>query len=529
MKKLLSILALLLCVVMVFTSCSGKGKDNDDDKNNNENGTLVYDADADIAVFVANWNAAINAEQPEMNYEDMIDTIFSDLLEKYPISLTDVKVDGEELGFAVVLDSEKAYLNIDGTTIYGKYAISDRQFDLLLAADMDGTKNVEAGFVSISLEEIFNELDNMGAEITMPEIKLPELSAEDFKDNGDRTYTLSRDAFDEILEVYIDAVFEAASIEDSEKRETKALINGYLEDVTIDISFGFDADDKPISKIDIDVPEDVYLDIMDTFGSEDFATVAGAIEHDYSLELHLDLTEADGSITFDVEIPTGVYENVDSSYIVKYIDLSGEFNINAVDFLVSDGEKLTAELAFATEIAAYVQSGDAYVVDTTQDFGASNKLLEVEFSYIGEDIKLSVNSDGEHTDLSAKLAIGNVDFPSLDAAFTAYDAKCAELGAKYSSSLAKAEKAIEDALDKIDASKQQDTWGEVSYYDSDAGIYFMVEFSCDEGVILTHKMAASMAFLTDPQSDYFVKDATLYATKAPNTPVVDLLPPNQLG
>ncbi len=510
---------------MVFTSCSGKGNDNDDDKNDSKN----YDADADIAVFVANWNAAINAEKPEVNYEDMIDTMFTDLLNKYPISLTDVKVDGEDLGFAVVLDSEKAYINIDGVTVYGKYAISDKQFDLLLAADVNGSKNVEAGFVSISLEEIFKALENVETEVTTVDIKLPELSAEDFKDNGDRTYTLSREAFDEVLDAYIDAVFDAASIEDSEKRETKALINGYLEDVTIDISFGFDADDKPISKIDIDVPKDVYLDVMDTFGNKDFGTVAGAVEHDYSFEIHLDLTEAGGSITFDVEIPTGVYENVDSSYIVKYIDLSGKFNINAVDFLVNDGEKLTAELAFASEIAAYVQSGDAYVVDTTQDFGASNKFLEVEFSYVGEDIKLSVNSDGNQTDLSAKLAIGDVDFPSLDAAFTAYDAKFAELGAKYSSSLAKAEKAIEDALNKIDASKQEDTWGEVSYYDSELGVYYMVEFSCDEGVILTHKMSASMAFLTDPQSDYFVKDATLYATKAPNTPVVDLLPIDELN
>ena len=528
MKKLTSILALLLCMVMLFTSCFGKDTGDDPavttDPSVPEQNQDPFDPEEDINAVVKTWNDALKAEAPEMDVNELI----FDMLDKYKLSVSDIKVDGEELGGRVIVNSEEIYLCFEDEYVYVKFEVDGNKIDILSIEAFEGYVE-DASFNRLDLDELFAAMGDISFDADA--IQLPEIKSEDVKDEGDRTYALSRDVIDDIIDSYLELYFDSFGVSDSDMRETKALVNGYLEDITIDIKYRFDGDD--ISTIfSIDVPEDVYLDIMDNSYEDDVIKAIKAVKHDYSFKLSIEESKKSVNVAVDVNVPV-IFDYEDNGTVyVEHTGISGEVNLSPSELLSKNAEKIKIDVEVASEYAAYEKRGAAYVKGNPSDYDwlPMSSTSSVEVSFVGEELKgvVSTEYDGEtdSTEFSCKLSFGKDEAVGLSIEMAGYVSKFEAMRAKYDGALANAESALKLALFRLEPEDQVDTYEFVTYYDAELGAYFEFEVSCYEGQIGFDYSLSSVSFI-DPENYFFIKGngmesvPAIYSVWSPDLPVIN--------
>ena len=549
MKKFLAVLAVLLCMCMTFASCAGTGAGGDDDAGATTTQTVeTVDPAKDIETLVNNWNSAISSEVEkediELGFEKLVE-----ILDKYQLKISDREVDGVKKDGELILNSSQLYLSDaeEDSVSYFNFIFEDGVIDLFSLTSYDD-EVLSADVNTFDINEMLSDSSNI-------EIALPELSADDFKDEGDRCYSLKREAIDRVIEAYLEAILDACGVESADMRETKALFEGYLEDITIDIKYKLDSKGVCGGSILIDIPKDVYFDFLDTMldSGEGLADIADAVDYEYACKIAIDYTN--DSVSFksmnfdiDLDLPWTVIEIEENVFAVGFIELGGKFSMDIEKLLSASDDKLKLEGEFAMYLNAYKKNGDNYVYDEdyTKNIGSSSK-YSVDASLKGEKLELNYSSsylemvwDDNSEDIeyelveedgkfACKVKFGKADIPELTGDAKEYQEKFEDLRKNYDAALERAEDAISVIIYRMDPDEYKDgVYEDISYYDEQSGVYFTYAVECDEYTGGLFEYELFDVNFVDPHTFYFIEENdsgsySLYASSDPDTPISGFL------
>ncbi len=518
MKKFLSILALLLCLAMLFAACDkSNANSGDDDRDDDSEQTTAseenYDAASDIDALVKQWNSSTNQE---VAFDKTIELLLS-TVDKYQVVVSDLKADDEVLVNELIINSKEFYVDVEDWDTYGCFKLEDGILNLLTV-----------GFDESSSHSFFERYDLNGYidGYNGVEVKIPEITADDIKDEGGRTYSIKREYVDKFFDYIVDNILDSMQVESSEKREVKALINGYLEDIVFEAKYKMGNSGVAETNVKLEVPEELYLDIVDSALDDEMLEAIKSTEYDYSCAISVS-SSLDGdmlskfSIDADIYIPMNAYLEGDVLEAeILMADL--ELTFNADKLLSSDDEKLTLNGKVGVLYNAYKKSGESYKFDKelTDELARSTEIA-ADASLVGEkfEAKLDVvNSEGEWDEnynltytqntvsatLSCNISFGKKKSPTLNNEVKKDVEKFNTLIENYEEASEEAVAAVTTALSNVKADADSYIYEYATFYNEELDVYFDVEMFID-GESRDDEISVYGASFNDIYNTYYVK------------------------
>ncbi len=484
-KKIFAIIAVVLCLSMLFASCKKKDEGEEATTKSKEDVILGY----------------LNGDGSSLS--DIEGTAY-DMIADLNLEMTNIKVDGEKFIDSAILSGGALYMKSGENVMY---MLIDKSLETLnLSYGADG---VDRAIISAS--------DDSQAE-DAADVETPEITDADLVDEGNGVYSLSREYLNKVFE----AVMVAYAGDEAEDETFKEEMNTFLDMLDdTDMSMKITVDGEQITKVE------------ETFKADKAVCTAFITEisgiPDLGLDYFVDVTSV---MEFEDGLPKKMTANIDMCYPVDTISDEGKMGVALVSTggdVVIDLTKLDATATVADiktytnmSVKGFKQSGDKYVADATvtneykEYYGETKQELEIsikegKFNYSNT---ATSGSDSMKQACTADVSFEKKAIPELSADAKAYVNKAD----KVFKNMDAIEKHATDIGNKIAAKATSDMkYGTILYKYAEYDVY--VEYYLilvDENKFETR--IEGYTFIDEGYADYMATVSGSNVTITPVTP-----------
>lgn len=418
MKKIILSVLLTLALLLSFAACDTNGKD---DKKKD-------DPEKNVDYLVSALNEGIDLEEIKTEAEG-IDV--NELLTKIKEASCELELSGTVEG-----ETGNAYLGFKDMVLYiasgaegedpsEQYVFIEDDWTMVSVSAWDGEYS---GSVDTGLKEIIDSLSALEGEETtaapaddavssdamsliagllevVASAELPEATVEDVK-YEDGKYYLAEDYIEDVLNKYIDVVFEELGkmemLEQSDLLDAKAAVKGYLDYISLEVYCYIECEEitgigvavsldetfaaEKLGYSDVEVAlelcnDRVAIDLLIANGDDVLADVNASIEYEINKDNELESLKVDVDAkicTFDYEWDEESYEYVETAKIVELaVDIDADF----VDMSKGKGEFLTCKVS-------YTDGENGLEITANADSSEKGKKISC-------DLSIAMSEDGE--------------------------------------------------------------------------------------------------------------------------------------